>query len=96
MIARVELGGCVVAYLGPGTVQDFRGAKEHEVDNQWDAPLWVPSPSIPQVYVPLMKKGDPGSSVVEEAFRSAYIVTIDKWDDSYIRATPKEKWRIWG
>lgn len=95
LVVRAELGAPVVAYIGPGTIQDFRHDKAQAGHNAWDMPLWVPSAAIPQVHVPLMNKGDVASSVAEDAFRSVYIVPIDKWDDDYINGPPKGKWRLW-
>ena len=41
--------GSLTAYIGPGTIQDFRKPSEEPDENQ---PLWVPPPHITQVFIP--------------------------------------------
>jgi hypothetical protein len=94
LIVKARLKAAVTAYIGPGTIQDFRGIQAQEGHNLWDLPLWVPSASIPQVNIPLMAKGKPETSVVGEAFDHVYIVPIDKWDTDYLHAAPPEKFRV--
>jgi hypothetical protein len=94
LIVKAKLAAPLNAYIGPGTVQDFRGVKGEIDNNRWDMPLWVPSAGLPQVYIPLAKKGDPASSVARSALRDIYIVPIDKWDESYVRAPPRDRWRL--
>lgn len=93
LVVRARMRASLVAYIGPGTIQDFRSDDAAGADAIADMPLWVPSPSIAQVYIPLGGKGSRGVDVVE-AFDGIYLVPIDKWDDGYIRSAPKSKWAM--
>ena len=94
LVVKARLKATVMAYIGPGTVQDFRGIDEQEVDNLWDLPVWVPSASIPQIHIPLMAKGRPETSVVRAALEQGYIVPIDEWQASYLYASPPKKFQV--
>lgn len=93
LVLKATLSSPVTAYIGPGTIQDFRNQAEHEDDNAWDLPLWVPSASIPQIHITLMPRGKPELSLVSEAFSSVFIIPIDKWDDSFVNGSPDKKWQ---
>lgn len=93
LVLKATLRSRVTAYIGPGTIQDFRNQAGHEDDNTRDLPLWVPSASIPQVHITLMSRGNIESSLAKEAFSSVFVVPIDKWDDSYVNGSPDGKWQ---
>jgi hypothetical protein len=101
LIVKAKINKPVVAYIGPGTVQDFRKNPAETKDSKWDMPLWVPSPSIPQIHITLRKdrKDDNGkmikrTSIGREALTEIYIIPIDKWDNRYILGTPESKWKV--
>lgn len=94
LIVKAKIMKPLVAYIGPGTIQDFRCLEKEEGNNLWDLPLWVPSPSIPQLFIPLAHKGDNSSSVAKQALTDVYLIPIDKWDDGYLLHDPSDKWKI--
>jgi len=94
LIVKAEIAEPLVAYIGPGTIQDFRDQPGESLDNTWDMPLWVPSASIPQIYIPLAIGSKPGSSIARNALRNIYVVPIEKWDDAFLRSNPKSKWKL--
>jgi len=93
LIVKVRVAEPLTAYIGPGTIQDFRHVPAQTFNNTWDMPFWVPSPSIPQIYIPLSNRNDRNSSVAQSAFTDIYLVPIDKWDESFLRGNPKSKWK---
>lgn len=94
LIVKARIAAPVIAYIGPGTIQDFREQEHEESNNTWDMPLWVPSPNIAQLYIPLAKKSDSLSSVTMAALRDIYIVPIDEWERGYIYGNPDSKWKL--
>lgn len=95
LVVKVTVAKAVMACIGPGTVQDFRGQKGEEIRNQWDAPLWVPSPLIAQVHIPVAERSRvKQTTVARQAYRNAFVVSIDKWRDDYLWENPPEKWRV--
>jgi hypothetical protein len=94
LIVKAEVAEPIVAYIGPGTTQDFRNQPGESINNTWDMPLWVPSANIPQIYIPLANKSKPGSSIAKSALYNIYVVPLDKWDSSFLRGNPKSKWKL--
>lgn len=95
LIVKAIIAQPLVAYIGPGTVQDFRADDKERRNNQWDMPLWVPSPNAAQVCVPLVARSDDGVEKVNlatQAFRDVFLVPVDKWQDGYLRSNPDSKW----
>src|SRR5882672_3969701 len=39
LIVKADIDAPVIAYIGPGTIQDFRGVEGQEANNLWDMPL---------------------------------------------------------
>ena len=85
----------VIAYIGPGTVQDFRDIEGENKNNEWDMPLCYPPPNIPQIYIPVvLKRGHEKISVTRAAFRRVYVLPIEKWRDEFVRKGPDDKWLV--
>ena len=93
LIVKARLAEPLIGYIGPGTIQDFRDDPAQQENNAWDMPLWVPSPGIPQLYVPLMRRGDVSTSIAREVLSDVYVVPIDKWDDAWITGQPPARWK---
>lgn len=96
LVVKARVKAPLVAYVGPGTIQDFREEDRRNGGNAEDLPLWVPSPSVPQVHVSLMRRGDFSSSVALDALEEIHVVPLDKWDDAFIRSAPKDRWAFHG
>jgi hypothetical protein len=94
LIVKAEIAEPLIAYIGPGTIQDFLNQPHESFNNTWDLPLWVPSPNIPQIYIPLANRSESGSSIAKNVLDNIYIVPIDKWDNAFLRGNPKSKWKL--
>lgn len=51
LIVKAKVVGSLTAFIGPGTIQDLRKDDELTSPSE-DQPLWVPPPSITQIFIP--------------------------------------------
>ncbi|MCB4805492.1 hypothetical protein QO001_005493 [Methylobacterium brachiatum] len=51
LVVKAKVVGSLTAFIGPGTIQDMRKDDER-VSPSADQPLWVPPPTITQIFIP--------------------------------------------
>ena len=68
LVVKAKIVGSLTAFIGPGTIQDMRKDDETASPSD-DQPLWVPPPTITQVFIPGLrdKTSDGTTSIVAVA-----------------------------
>lgn len=79
IVVKAKVVGSLTAFIGPGTIQDLRKDDETTSPSE-DQPLWVPPPSITQVFIPGLheRTADGANTIISVALSEISIRQLQK------------------